>query len=183
MTKMQQRLRTTLAAAVIAVAAAPLAAWAHQPPGAWGGQYHRGEHAEAPGAYGWHHAKPDPAAFQRRVDERLSRLKTDLHLTADQQAPWATFESTIKAQVQAMVQRIEQRKASYREHRGDGRKRLSTPQRLDARVAALQARLDTLKSLAAATKTFYAQLNPTQQTVFDLEAPRPHHRRAFWHHG
>lgn len=134
--------------------------------------------------HGWHRAKPNPAAFQHRIDERLSRLKTDLHLTADQQAAWNAFENAIKTQIHAMTQRFEQRKARYEEQRKGGGhyESVSTPQRLDARVQALQTRLDTLKSLATATKTFYAQLSPTQQTIFDLEAPHPHRHRAFWHH-
>ena len=183
MTKTQQRIRAVLVASVVAAGAAPLAAWAYQPTGRWDGAYHQGPHMGAPYVRGWHHAKPDPAAFQHRIDKRLSRLQADLHLTADQQAAWNTFDNAIKTQIQAMTQRFEQRKARYEEQRKGGQyDRVSTPQRLDAHVQALQNRLDALKSLAAATKTFYAQLSPAQQTIFDLEAPYPHRHRTFWHH-
>lgn len=180
MGKMNNRLRAGLVAAAVVATAAPLAAWAHQGPGAWGARCPAGPHAGWAGGHRWHHGHFDPQALQQHMDKRLSRLHADLHLSADQQAAWKSFTSSIKAQVQAMEQQVAQHIAAYKDHAN--KTRMSTPARLDARVQAMQARLDALKALDKATKTFYEKLSPTQQTIFDLEAPHRRAARGFWHH-
>ena len=179
MGKMKNRVRAGLVAAAMVATAAPLAAKAHQGRGTWGAHCPAGPHAGWAAGHGWHHDRFGPQALQQHMDRRLSRLHADLHLSADQQGAWESFTSSVKTQVQAMEQHVAQRIATHKEHAG--KTRMSAPDRLDAWVQALQARLDTLKALDKATKTFYEKLSPTQQTIFDLEAPHHHAARGFWH--
>lgn len=110
--------------------------------------------------------------MQQHVDRRLTRLHADLHLTADQATAWQTYEKTIRTQMQTLAKH---HKKPHEEHAA------TAPQRLDRHIAAMQAWLDALKPLAAATHTFYDQLSPTQKTIFDLETR--HHGHGDYHHG
>ena len=61
--------------------------------------------------------------------------------------------------------------------------KLNTPQRLDKMLAMSDMRRAKMAERAETTKTFYAQLSPEQQSVFDDEAipnrnlGHRHHRR------
>jgi Spy/CpxP family protein refolding chaperone len=48
---------------------------------------------------------------------------------------------------------------------------MNTPQRLDAMLEKSDQRHAQMVARVAAVKTFYAQLTPEQQAVFDAEAP------------
>ena len=97
-------------------------------------------------------ARPDSAEMARKMQEHHARreaeLKTRLQLTA-QRAQGPRFDRAEFA-------------------------KLTTPQRLD-RMQQLKTERDArMAQRATATRTFYAQLNPAQQKVFDLETARGH---------
>lgn len=136
-----------------------------------------------PQGHAWHHHRTDRRTLAHRIDARLARLKADLHLQPDQMTAWQQFDGTVQAETQAMLKRFEHfhhrwNKAAGDQHKTWHRRSMSAPQRMDRRVKALQARLQILQKLDSATKAFYAHLSPTQQTIFNLEAPRHRH----WHH-
>lgn len=130
----------------------------------------------------WH--RPDMARITRHVDTRLARMQRDLHLRQDQMAAWQHFETTVKDRTQAMAKRFAH-PGWHKPGAGTGRPGTSgpmtAPQRMDHRIERLQAHLQGLKALDAATKALYAKLSPTQQTIFDLEARHRHHRPPFFH--
>lgn len=136
-------------------------------------------------AHGWagHRHRPDSRTIAQRIDARMARLKADLHLKPDQMAAWQRFDGTVQGETQAMLKRFKHFHPRWNKATGDQQKTwrqrsMSAPQRMDRRVKALQARLQILQKLDSATKAFYAHLSPTQQTIFNLEAPRHRH----WHH-
>lgn len=96
----------------------------------------------------------DPEAMAAQHAERLRAV---LQLRADQ-------EPALKAYLAARKP-----PAGAADRRG-GREQfaaMTTPQRLDAQRSRLTERVARFDQRAAATKTFYAQLSPTQQKAFD----------------
>jgi 1,4-alpha-glucan branching enzyme len=61
--------------------------------------------------------------------------------------------------------------------------KLSTPERLDRMQAMSEMRRARMTERAGAIKTFYAQLRPQQQRVFDAEAMPWRHRHDQHHRG
>lgn len=99
--------------------------------------------------------RPDPAAMAAR---RADHLRAALQLRPDQ-------EPALKAYLDAS-------KPPERAGPGDRQAMggMTTPQRLDAARARMTERLARFDQRAAATKRFYAQLNPAQQKAFDAMA-------------
>lgn len=114
------------------------------------------------------------AKWEARRAEHLSELKEKLKLSPEQEPAWDTFtRATQPGMRHASIDR--------QAMRGEFEK-LSTPQRLDKMMAMSDARRTRMLERNQAIKTFYAQLNPEQQKVFDAEAmpdpvrAREHHR-------
>ncbi|MBE7940989.1 MULTISPECIES: Spy/CpxP family protein refolding chaperone [Ramlibacter] len=118
-----------------------------------------------PGMMMPHHA--DPAKMAQRRAEHLARLKQKLQLTPAQEPAWQAFTA---AMPQPPAQRPDPAEME----------KLSTPERLDRMKAMRDARAADMDRMSAATKSFYAQLTPQQQKVFDQSA-MPRH--GGWHHG
>ncbi|MBP7565428.1 MAG: Spy/CpxP family protein refolding chaperone [Burkholderiaceae bacterium] len=129
----------------------------------------------APPPQGAHAGGPrhqmDRAEMHKRMAERhaqrAEQFKTRLQLTPQQEGAWTTFSAAMKPPARA--------EGAPRPQREDFAK-LTTPQRLD-RMQQLKAERDaSMARRADATRTFYAQLSPSQQKVFDLETLRaPRH--------
>lgn len=100
-------------------------------------------------------SRPDPAAMAAR---RAEHLRATLQLRPDQEPALKAF--------------LEAGKPAERPARGDRQAtaNLTTPQRLDAARARMTERMARFDQRAAATKRFYAQLNPAQQKAFDAMA-------------
>lgn len=108
-----------------------------------------GETRRGPGEW----RRPDPAAMAAR---RADHLRAALQLRPEQ-------EAALKAYIDA-------RQPKPRADRGERKTfaAMTTPQRLDARRVMMTERLAAFDQRAAATKRFYAQLNPSQQKAFDV---------------
>ncbi|MBN9412288.1 MAG: Spy/CpxP family protein refolding chaperone [Burkholderiales bacterium] len=114
--------------------------------------------------------KMDRAEMHKRMAERhaqrAEQFKTRLQLTQQQEGAWTAFSAAMKPPARA--------EGAQRPQREDFAK-LTTPQRLD-RMQQFKAQRDAaMAKRADATRTFYAQLTPSQQKVFDqetLRAPR-----------
>ena len=115
------------------------------------------------------HQQQGAARWEDRRAAHRAELKEKLALTADQEAAWNTF--TESAQPGPRHFGID-RKAMREEF-----EKLRTPERLDRMQAMSEMRRVRMAERAGAIKTFYAQLSPEQQRVFDAEAMPRHH----WH--
>ncbi|WP_312161284.1 Spy/CpxP family protein refolding chaperone [Phenylobacterium sp.] len=115
--------------------------------------------AAAPGQPRGEWRRPDPEAMAAR---RAEHLRAALQLRPDQEPALKAFlDAGRPAQPPARADR-------------EAIAKLPTPQRLDAQRARMTERLARFDQRAAATKRFYAQLNPAQQKAFDALAPRGH---------
>lgn len=108
------------------------------------------------------HGQAMQARMAERQDKRMAELKDKLKLTPAQVAAWQAFSDVEKPKLQAQsVDRVAMREAYAK---------MSTPQRLDAMLEKSDQRHAQMVARVAAVKTFYAQLTPEQQAVFDAEA-------------
>jgi protein CpxP len=98
----------------------------------------------------------------------LSELKEKLKLAPEQEAAWNAFTRTSQPAARQMG-------VDRQAIRGEFEK-LNTPQRLDKMLAMSELRHARMLERIQATKAFYAQLSPEQQSVFDAGAMPDHHR-------
>jgi protein CpxP len=140
----------TRIAAAAALAACALGAGAQMPPPAAPG-------SQAPGMH-----QHDPARMheqmqkhmQERHAKRMERLKRILQVTPQQEGAWAAFAGAMQPAARAP-------------HNRDEFARMTTPQRIDALKQRRAQRIAEQDRRGDATKTFYAQLSPSQQKAFD----------------
>jgi protein CpxP len=112
------------------------------------------------------HGRMDPARMERmrahmeeRMARRLGALKLKLQIARGQESAWETWTAALKP---AQFQRPD--RAAFQH--------MTTPERID-RMKALRAQHNARTDQRLdATKTFYAQLTPEQQKVFDQEGLR-----------
>lgn len=102
--------------------------------------------------------KPDPARVQAMFDKQMSRLKTLLQLTPNQESDWAAFNSALTPPTVRPIPPSPQELG-----------KLTTPERIDRLNALRVQHAGLVDKRAEATKRFYAALTPSQRKVFDLE--------------
>lgn len=103
----------------------------------------------------------------------LAALKESLKLTPAQESAWNAFTQTRQP---VMQQNGFDRQARQAKH--DEFAKLTTPQRLDKMLAMSEQRRARMVERAEAVKSFYVQLTPEQQSVFDAKAkPARQHGR------
>jgi protein CpxP len=99
-------------------------------------------------------------AVQAQQETNFGSLHDALRLTAAQEPGWEAFKSASTPNAdQAARARAAQSMLP----------RLTSPQRVDLSMAAMQADLETLRARGAALKAFYATLTPAQQQIFDRQ--------------
>ncbi len=100
----------------------------------------------------------DPGA---RAEQRLTGLKSELKLTAQQEPLWQAFAEKSKAEsgkgMQAMQQRIKDDKP------------VSAPERMAQMQGALKDRLAAMESVNESFSRLYAALTPEQKAVADKQ--------------
>ena len=106
----------------------------------------------------------DPARMQQRMAERhaqrLDKLKAELKLSPAQEGAWNQY--TAAMQPPAKGPRMDRAEFD----------KLTTPQRIDRMQQRSAERQAQMKQRGDAVKTFYAQLTPEQQKVYDERAMR-----------
>ena len=93
--------------------------------------------------------------------KRLQELKVFLQLQGNQEADWSTFYAALQS---PMARPAPMNLAEM--------EKLTTPERIDKMMAMKAARDVQINLRMTATKTFYANLNPQQQKVFDTHASK-----------
>jgi hypothetical protein len=122
--------------------------------------------AGKPGCEARHGHKADARGERRAA--HLAELKDKLKLAPEQETAWNAFASTSQPGMHRMGGDRQTMRAEFA--------KLSTPERMDKMMAMSEARRVRMAERAEAIKTFYAQLTPAQQTVFDAEALTRGHR-------
>ncbi|MCE3264849.1 MAG: hypothetical protein K0R43_3928 [Pseudoduganella sp.] len=109
--------------------------------------------------------KFDPVKMQERMDRRAQRMHDALKITPAQEGAWQAYLSALKSN---MPQRAEFDRAAF--------KSMPAPERMEKRIEMTKSHIIRMENNLAATKTFYAQLTPEQQKLFDEKAGRFGHR-------
>lgn len=106
----------------------------------------------------------DPAKMQARMDKRNAELKTQLKITATQEAAWSTYVAAMKPPASMMAKPAEWAEIA----------KLPTPERIDKMKALRTQRMAdmsaTMDKHGEATKALYATLTPEQKKVFDARS-------------
>lgn len=102
---------------------------------------------------------PDPAKMAEMRQRHLDELHHKLALKPEQEAAWQTF--------------VEHTPPPPRPEREE-MKKLKAPQRLERMLQHMREQQALLEEHLAALNTFYEQLTPEQQEVFDRQPPPPH---------
>lgn len=114
--------------------------------------------------------KFDPAKMQEHMDQRAKRIHDALKIAPAQESAWQAYLSALKSN---MPQRGQFDRAAF--------KQMPAPERMEKRIEMSRNHITRMESNLAATKTFYAQLTPEQQKLFDEKAGRFGHHRQHGH--
>lgn len=109
--------------------------------------------------------KFDPVKMQERMERRTQRMHGALKITPAQEGAWQAYMSALKSNMQ---QRPHFDRAAF--------KSMPAPERMEKRIEMAKSRILRMENNLAVTKTFYAQLTPEQQKLFDEKASRFGHR-------
>jgi protein CpxP len=122
-----------------------------------------------------HHGEFNRAKWEAKRAEHLAALKEKLKLSPEQEAAWNAFAQPVQPEMR--------HEDGGRQAMRDESATLNTPQRLDKMLAMSELRRAKMLERTRTIKTFYAQLTPEQQKVFDAEAMlhrhRGHHQHRF----
>ncbi len=121
-----------------------------------------------------HHGHQFQFRWEAHRTKRLSELKEKLKLAPGQEAAWSAFTSASQPAVRVAGTDRQAMRAEFA--------KLNTPQRLDKMLAMSDLRHARMLERFQATKAFYAQLSPEQQSVFDAEAMPGQHKGEHHHH-
>jgi protein CpxP len=116
--------------------------------------------------WGMEHEKGGTARFEKH----MAKLHDALKLTSAQEAAWTEFSSKVKP-VNMGKPGID--KPGRQDWQG-----LSAPDRLDKMLDNMKVREKELADHAAAVRTFYGTLTPSQQKIFDDKFQAYRHRHG-----
>jgi periplasmic protein CpxP/Spy len=126
------------------------------------------------GACEMRHGHKTHAKWGEHRAERLSVLMEKLKLQPGQESAWNAFTSAKQTRPRHMGGDRSAKRAEFA--------KLTTPQRLDKMLAMSDMRHARMVERTQAIKTFYAQLTPEQQSVFDAETVQHRHQGHEGHH-
>ena len=121
------------------------------------GKHNHGKKHKTMKKYGHH---------KKHLDEHLTRIKTELAISADQEEQWQEFVAAIK----------EARPSHKKMHSSQTTQDLQPNERLTQRIKKIEEHVVKLKALQVAMTTLISVLTPEQQEHSDLLLPRPRHR-------
>jgi len=120
------------------------------------GMMGRGGWGEGRQGHGMMGRQPRMAAM---VDGRLAYLKGELDITDAQAAAWEGYASAVKARVDLMK--------GMHESMFEIMQKGTVAERMDARIAGMEAMLEAMKAMKPATEALYAVLSDEQKKVAD----------------
>lgn len=123
----------------------------------------RSGEAHAKGDKQGKHRADRMAKMQKRMAERQAQFKAALKLTPEQEASYNAFVARTAPEPRTAGQERPQR---------EDWSKLTTPERLDKMQARHAERGEQMAKRIDATKSFYADLSPEQQKVFDAQSLR-----------
>lgn len=115
--------------------------------------------------------KFDPAKMQEHMEQRAKRMHEALKITPAQEGAWQAYLNALKSN---MPQHGQFDRAAF--------KQMPAPERMEKRIEMSRNHITRMEANLAATKTFYAQLTPEQQKLFDEKAGRFGQHRHHGHH-
>lgn len=115
--------------------------------------------------------KFDPAKMQQHMEQRAKRMHEALKITPAQEGAWQAYLNALQSN---MPQRGQFDRAAF--------KQMPAPERMEKRIEMSRNHITRMEANLAATKTFYAQLTPEQQKLFDEKAGRFGQHRHHGHH-
>jgi Spy/CpxP family protein refolding chaperone len=161
-----KRTRSLIAGVAAAIALAAATGTYAQPYGGMGHGFGPGMGMDMGMGHGHGHgpmAATDPAAM---ADARLSTLKAQLKITANQEAAWQTFAAQAKQQAATM----QAMRAQMLEGTG------TAPERMEQHMAAMQQRVAGMATMTSAFGALYAVLTPEQKAIADQNGGMLGHR-------
>jgi periplasmic protein CpxP/Spy len=122
---------------------------------------------------GMHGANFDPAA---RVDQRLSRLKADLKITAEQEPLWQAFAEKAKSEAGKGFQAMQEQAKDTT---------LTAPERMTRMTDMMKQRVAAMESVNEAFNHLYQGVTPEQRKLADEHAAQMGHMgmEHMGHHG
>jgi hypothetical protein len=117
----------------------------------------------------------------QRVEDRLTKLKSELKLTEAQETQWNAFAEIQRKHAREADKRMEQRRAQKAENKE--RPRLNAVERMERQQARMGEMSARMAETLAVMKPLYAALTPEQQKAFDDRRGArgghgSHHRRG-----
>ena len=100
-----------------------------------------------------------PGRMGAAVDGRLAYLKGALEITEAQNEAWSAYVEAVKARIDGMQ--------SMHTSMWETMRQGGALQRMDARIAAMEAMVETMKSVKPATEKLYQALSEQQKKVAD----------------
>jgi hypothetical protein len=113
-------------------------------------------------------AEPKKCDREQGKEKRLEALKTDLKLSASQEAAWTEWVGKIKGDHKDW-------KASH--ENAESWANLPAPERMEKMLAFSKEHIAKQEERLAATKVFYATLSPEQRLILDKGFQFEHHGR------
>lgn len=117
------------------------------------------------GRGGWGEGRQGQGMMQRQlkmgamVEGRLAYLKGELEITDAQAAAWEGYASAVKARVDLMK--------GIHEGILETMQKGTATERMDARIAGMEAMLESMKAMKPATEALYAVLSDEQKKMAD----------------
>lgn len=110
----------------------------------------------------------DAAAF---AEKRLAALKTELKITAQQEAAWQAFAGKAAEQAKAMQA---QRQQMLQERDKAAATPVPAPERMAQHLDQMKQHLANMESMQGAVKSLYAVLTPEQRALADKHFDHQH---------
>ena len=98
------------------------------------------------------------ARWSEKMQTRMTDLRGKLNLSASQEKAWNDYSEVITSSIKVPKMRDKAELAT-----------MTAPERLEKMHAKVKEHEAVMARLLEATKTFYAQLTPEQQKIFDAE--------------
>jgi len=96
--------------------------------------------------------------WSMKIQKRMSRLYDGLKLEPSQEPAWKDYQEVVSSTLQAHKQREQSKTVA-----------MTAPERMEKMYEKVKEREVVMARLLEATKTFYSQLTPEQQRIFDAE--------------